>query len=246
VVGDQPRKTRTRHKGQQPRFACRERCGTGARPRESGRLPIPSLAGRVTVRHPSCASMTGSKNIGARSAERRSGGIASHDCRHDSGGFSTAHGDQGCPSGKSVCRRCAIWSPLVRPARFSGIEFTRVQKPISAGVSSRFHLSSASLKNIPLSLFPKSMPSTRVLRFTKRGASRSSRTLSAGCGGRIGSQRDGSRGRTASIRTAKPCGPGIPVLMPRAMRLRIVADVTTLPASNGTGARKPVPGESAE
>src|SRR5262249_32740717 len=41
-------------------------------------------------------------------------------------------------------------------------------------------------------------------------------------------------------RTAKSCGPGAPMQVPRAMRLRIVADVTTLPASHGTVTTKPV------
>jgi hypothetical protein len=40
----------------------------------------------------------------------------------------------------------------------------------------------------------------------------------------------------ALVRTAKPCGPGIPVLMP-AQRASVIVKA---------GARKPVPGESAE
>jgi hypothetical protein len=42
---------------------------------------------------------------------------------------------------------------------------------------------------------------------TKRGASRSSRTLGAGCGGR-----DGDARRAAPARTAKSCGPDAPTL----------------------------------
>src|SRR5271166_2816406 len=42
---------------------------------------------------------------------------------------------------------------------------------------------------------------------TKRGASRSSRTLGAGCGGREGDAR-----RAALTRTAKSCGPDAPTL----------------------------------
>jgi hypothetical protein len=48
------------------------------------------------------------------------------------------------------------------------------------------------------------------------------------------------------MRTAKPCGPDIPVLMSRAMHLRIVADAMMRSIVANTGARTPVPGESAE
>jgi len=41
----------------------------------------------------------------------------------------------------------------------------------------------------------------------KRGVSRSSRTLSAGCDGRVSAAR-----RTVLMRTAKPCGPDAPTL----------------------------------
>jgi len=43
--------------------------------------------------------------------------------------------------------------------------------------------------------------------FHKRGVSRSSRTLDAGCDGRIG-----ALGRSARMRTAKACGPDLPTL----------------------------------
>src|SRR6202022_1065456 len=46
-----------------------------------------------------------------------------------------------------------------------------------------------------------------VPRSIKRGASRSSRTLGAGCDGRGGDAR-----RAALLRTAKSCGPGAPTL----------------------------------
>ena len=71
----------------------------------------------------------------------------------------------------------------------------------------------------------------------KRGASRPSRTLGAGCGGRVGLQ-CGSFTRTNNpMRTAKPCGPGIPVLMPSESAFTRCRDM---------GARQPVPRESAE
>jgi hypothetical protein len=63
-----------------------------------------------------------------------------------------------------------------------------------------------------------------------RGGSRSSRTLSAGCDGRVGSQR-GCRGRTIPARTAKSCGPDTPTLVSSERELISLA----------TGARKPGP-----
>jgi hypothetical protein len=52
-----------------------------------------------------------------------------------------------------------------------------------------------------------------------RGVSRSSRPSGAGCGGRIGLQRGLILARTNDpVRTVKPCGPGIPVLMPSLAR----------------------------
>ena len=57
-----------------------------------------------------------------------------------------------------------------------------------------------------------------------RGASRSSRTSGAGCGGRSGLQRGLILARTnIPMRTVKPCGPGIPVLMP-SLRRRFAGD----------------------
>jgi len=65
-------------------------------------------------------------------------------------------------------------------------KITRAKKLISLTPSTRFHPSSPSIKNFPLSFFPKSVSLTLVPRSIKRGVSRSSRTLNAGCGGRIG------------------------------------------------------------
>src|SRR6185312_51144 len=47
-------------------------------------------------------------------------------------------------------------------------------------------------------------------RLRMRGVSRSSRTLDAGCDGRLGCSARLSRGRKQSWRTAKACGPGPP------------------------------------
>jgi hypothetical protein len=77
-----------------------------------------------------------------------------------------------------------------------------------------------------------SLPSSRAR--SKRGVSRSSRTLNAGCGGRNQScSALFAGGRTTLMRTAKPCGPGIPTLMPSLRRRFRVAQVT--------GATKPGP-----
>ena len=64
----------------------------------------------------------------------------------------------------------------------------------------------------------------------ERGASRSSRTLSAGCDGRDGTSAQALRGRVMLSRTEKSCGPGIPTLMPSRR------DVSPM-----TGARQPGP-----
>jgi hypothetical protein len=58
------------------------------------------------------------------------------------------------------------------------------KKLISQAVSTRFYLSSPVAKNIPISFFPKLRSPVHVPRSIKRGVSRSSRTLNAGCGGR--------------------------------------------------------------
>src|SRR5438105_15936907 len=58
-----------------------------------------------------------------------------------------------------------------------------------------------------LTLTPNQRFSLRRLALSERGASRSSRTLGAGCGGRFGDAR-----RAALMRTAKPCGPDAPTL----------------------------------
>jgi len=54
-----------------------------------------------------------------------------------------------------------------------------------------------------------------------RGASRSSRTLSAGCGGRVGAER-----RAAFARTAKSCGPGAPMQAPSCASLQRSCEAT--------------------
>src|SRR5438477_716800 len=54
---------------------------------------------------------------------------------------------------------------------------------------------------------PKSAPCFRLSRAHKRDVSRSSRTLGAGCDGRVGDAR-----RAALMRTAKLCGPDAPML----------------------------------
>src|SRR5438552_2137660 len=61
---------------------------------------------------------------------------------------------------------------------------------------------------------PKSAAHFPSSRLTKRGVSRSSRTLGAGCDGRGGVAR-----RATTSRTAKPCGPDAPTL---ASSLRVV------------------------
>jgi hypothetical protein len=52
----------------------------------------------------------------------------------------------------------------------------------------------------------------------KRGASRSSRALDRGCDGRDVAQRAVSSPTNGTLRTAKSCGPGLPVLRPSARR----------------------------
>ena len=83
-------------------------------------------------------------------------------------------------------------------------ENARAKKRISLAVSTRFHSSRSSAKNIPLFVFserclPLSHPASC------RGAYASSRYVEAGCDGRGGGAR-----RAAPVRTAKSCGPGAP------------------------------------
>jgi hypothetical protein len=68
-------------------------------------------------------------------------------------------------------------------------------------------LSSPSRKNISLLRPVETLLNLTPSRPHKRGASRSSRTLGAGCGGRGGVTR-----RMTRPRTAKPCGPDAPTL----------------------------------
>jgi hypothetical protein len=100
------------------------------------------------------------------------------------------------------------------------------------------NLSSPSDKRIGLRRRANQPHISARLRLSKRGASRSSRVLCWRCDGREGvAVGSTAHGRTAHSRTAKSRGPGIPVLMPSATRLRVVAT---------RGQEKPVPGESAK
>ncbi len=67
-------------------------------------------------------------------------------------------------------------------------------------------------------VFPEIVLPCRSSRLDTRGVSRSSRHARRRCGGRIELQRDLITPTNNAIRTVKSCGPGIPVLMPRAMR----------------------------
>jgi hypothetical protein len=67
--------------------------------------------------------------------------------------------------------------------------------------------------------------------FRMRGALRSSRTLGAGCDGRVGLTR-----RASPTRTAKSCGPGLPTLRPSSRAYE---------ARERQGQESPVSGESA-
>jgi len=103
------------------------------------------------------------------------------------------------------------------------------------------------------SVFQKYMLPSQPSRTHQRGASRSSRTLGAGCGGRVGAERraafdppsprlrrDWYQACRAAFakdvtRTAKSCGPGTPRLVPSWRRcLRIVPmTVTRTPGHRG-------------
>jgi len=100
-------------------------------------------------------------------------------------------------------------------------KITRAKTPISLAASSRFYLSSPAAKNKFLSFFQKLVFATAVPCSSRRGASRSSRTLGAGCGGRGSVGRDGMAERVQAPvsghlhadercrpRTSKSCGPG--------------------------------------
>src|SRR5882757_4967683 len=70
----------------------------------------------------------------------------------------------------------------------------------------------ANLSHVPgIALSGKSKRCSRPSRTHKRGGSRSSRTLGAGCDGRTSPGAVLAR-RAAVVRTAKPCGPGAPTL----------------------------------
>ena len=72
-----------------------------------------------------------------------------------------------------------------------------------------------------------------------RGAFRDRHDTRVGCGGRDMSQRVFCARTNGMARTAKSCGPGIPVLMP-SLRWCVLRTART------TGARESVPGESAK
>ena len=101
---------------------------------------------------------------------------------HDGGeGVATTAKTWGAdPTGESI-------SILIDAARGEASRRAKIacaKKLISRAVSTRFYLSSPATKNIPISFFPKLVSPARVPRSIKRGVSRSSRTLNAGCGGR--------------------------------------------------------------
>jgi len=106
-----------------------------------------------------------------------------------------------CPSGK--ISSMSPMSPRLRPQ--NELENPCAKKRISLAVSTRFHSSRSSAKNIPLCVF-----SERCLPLTHpascRGTYASSRYVEAGCDGRGGGAR-----RAAPMRTAKSCGPGAPM-----------------------------------
>jgi hypothetical protein len=76
----------------------------------------------------------------------------------------------------------------------------------------RENLSSLTCKNKSLRVDPKSNLKLSPSRCHMRGASRSSRTLEAGCDGRGSVKAPSWRGRMKLQRTAKSCGPGAPTL----------------------------------
>ena len=92
-----------------------------------------------------------------------------------------------------------------------GDEISRAEKLFSSAVSIRSPLSSP-IGKIFLFRFIGNRGSLRRSRAHKRGASRSSRTLSAGCDGLSELQRAISVRTNDTGRTAKSCGPGAPTL----------------------------------
>ena len=78
-----------------------------------------------------------------------------------------------------------------------------------------------------LPLHPNQRQISRYPVLTKRGVSRSSRTLGAGCGGRFGDAR-----RATLTRTAKSCGPDAPTLA-SSLRVRSQATVAKEPGHRG-------------
>jgi hypothetical protein len=95
---------------------------------------------------------------------------------------------------------------------------------------------------VPICRIPSGLISTpnqkhfpALSRPTKRGVSRSSRTLGAGCDGRFGDAR-----RAAQKRTAKSCGPGIPTLMSSLRGDDLAGDGGKKARSPGRARRKPL------
>ena len=84
------------------------------------------------------------------------------------------------------------------------------------------------------SVFQKHMVYLARPALIKRGASRSSRTLGAGCDGRVG-----ALGRSARMRTAKPCGPGLPTLRSSSQAMTLRATVAIKARTPGRARDKP-------
>src|SRR5712672_1957702 len=94
-------------------------------------------------------------------------------------------------------------------------------------------MSSPEIKNIPLSPSGKSALGLPPSRAHKRGASRSSRTLGAGCGGRGSVRRARMRaGRMMLTRTVKSCGSDAPMLA-SSLREEAQATVANVPVQRG-------------
>ena len=86
---------------------------------------------------------------------------------------------------------------------------------------------------------------TRAVPPHAEGRTRVVTNVGAGCGGRVGLQREFFAPTNIPTRTVKSCGPGLPVLRPsRRQRLR-VAHAMMFRITRTTGAIKPVPEESA-
>jgi hypothetical protein len=119
----------------------------------------------------------------------------------------------------------------------SGTKTRSAEKLVSPVASTR----SPSLR-VAIEIFLFRFYRNYVLLFASRparGAFRDRHDTRVGCGGRDMSQRVFCARTNGMVRTAKSCGPGIPVLMP-SLRWCVLRTART------TGAREPVPGESAK